>query len=144
MYKFEKSVFIQRAQQEVFDFVSDPANEPQWQSGGGSSEWTSEGPVGVGSTQRSTTKFLGREIESTIEITVWDPPNEYTQKVLSGPVPFEANMKFEPKEDGTQIILSGQAEFGGFFKLAEGLVGKQLEKQLDNDLKSLKELLEGI
>ncbi len=38
--------------------------------------------------------------------------------------------------------MDGQAEFGGFFKMAEGLVGKQLEKQLDTDFNGLKRALE--
>jgi hypothetical protein len=33
-------------------------------------------------------------------------------------------------------------EIGGFFKMAEGLVGKQAEKQTEADLEVLKRLLE--
>ena len=142
MYKFEHSVFINRPQQEVFDFVSNPANDSQWDSGGGTTEMTSEGPLGLGSTFRTTTKFLGRGIEANLENTSWDAPNEYTQKALSGPIPFEVKKTFDPKENGTQLTVSGQVEFGGFIKMAEGLVGKQMEKQIDTDYNALKILLE--
>ncbi len=142
MYQFEKSVFINRPQQEVFDFVSNTANESQWDSGGGTTEKTSEGPTGLGTTYRTTTKFLGRGIEADIEITSWDAPNEYTQKGTSGPFPFETKNTFTPKENGTQLTISGQAELSGFFKMAEGLVGKQLEKHIDTDLNLLKIVLE--
>jgi hypothetical protein len=37
----------------------------------------------------------------------------------------------------------GQAEMGGFFKIAEGLAGRQLEKQIEKDLAGLKRALEG-
>ena len=142
MFTFEKSLFINRPPQEVFDFVSDPAKDTEWRNTAGSSEWTSEGPPGVGSTLHSVDKFLGRKIDSTAEITAWDPPNLYGQKVLSGPIPFEFTIKFESKENGTQLTMSGEAEPGGFFKIAEGLVGKQLEKQLDTDFNALKLVLE--
>ncbi len=142
MITFEKSIFINRPNQEVFDFVTNPANDAKWVSTSESAEWTSEGPVGVGSTQRSVNKFLGRKIEGIFEVTVWDPPKEYALKSVGGPISLEATNKFEPKENGTQLTVTGQGEVGGFFKLAEGLVGKQLEKQLDAEYNALKLLLE--
>jgi len=39
------------------------------------------------------------------------------------------------------MTLTAQAELGGFFKLAKGLVGKQLEKQMETMLVALKTLL---
>ena len=49
MFTIEKSIFINRPQQEVFDFTSDPANAHKWQSQVLSVEWSSESPHGVGS-----------------------------------------------------------------------------------------------
>ncbi|MGB7875775.1 MAG: hypothetical protein WBL25_15450 [Anaerolineales bacterium] len=40
------------------------------------------------------------------------------------------------------ISLSANAEVGGFFKMAEGLVSKQAEKQIESDWAALKKLLE--
>ncbi|MGB7874028.1 MAG: hypothetical protein WBL25_06565 [Anaerolineales bacterium] len=57
------------------------------------------------------------------------------------PVPFEGTQKFEAQDGGTQMTLTAQAELGGFFKLAKGLVGKQLEKQMETMLVALKTLL---
>ena len=81
-------------------------------------------------------------MESTAEITAWDPPNLYGQKSIDSPFPFEFTMKLEPKENGTDLTMSGSAEPGGFFKLAEGLLRKQLEKQFSTDLKGLKLAME--
>ena len=96
----------------------------------------------MGSTQHSVDKFLGRNIESDSEVTVWDPPNEYGWKSVGGPIPFELSIKFTTEENGTKLSFSGQAELGGFFKLAEGLAGKQMEKQIDGDFNNLKDVLE--
>ena len=142
MFTYEKSLFINRPQQEVFDFVSNPANNTQWQSTTEAAEWTSEGPPGVGSTERSVVRFLGRKIDTTNEITIWDPPRQYGFKSVSGPFPLEVTMKFESQEIGTQLTVNLQAEFGGFFKIAEGLVGKQAVKLLSTNLGALKLLLE--
>jgi carbon monoxide dehydrogenase subunit G len=143
MYKFEHSVYISRPQQEVFDFLTNPANDTKWRESAISGEWTSDGPIGVGSTQHTVDKLLGREIESTLEVTAWDPPRKVGIKTVGGPMPYEATQTFESMEGGTQLTFSGHAEIGGFFKLAEGLVGKQLEKQIDKDLNSLKQYMEG-
>lgn len=56
---------------------------------------------------------------------------------------FQGTFGFESTgEGGTEVIADFEVEFGGFFKLAEGLVGKQLEKQLETDFDALKLLLE--
>jgi len=142
MYKFEKNVFINRPQQEVFDFVTNLANDTQWQSGVELSEWTSDGPPAVGSTHKVVRNMLGRNMEATIVVTSWDPPNQWGNKSDGGPVPFEGMQKFEAQDGGTLMTFSAQAELGGFFKLAEGLVGKQIEKQIETDSAKLKKLLE--
>jgi uncharacterized membrane protein len=142
MYAFEHSIFINRPVQEVFDFATNPDNTPKWQSSVESAEWTSNGPVGVGATWRAESKFLGRKIEATTQVTSWDPPNVNAFKTIGGPVPFENRMTFEAMNGGTQMSISGSAELGGFFKLAEGLVGKQVEKQIGSDFAALKLLLE--
>ena len=142
MVSFEKSLFINRPQQEVFDYLSDPANDSEWQSSTISSEWTSEGPPGVGSTLNQSIKFMGRKFESGSEVTAWDPPNHYAQKTTGGPIPFEVNLKFAAEENGTRVTVTGTAETGGFFKLAEGVVGKQLQKQVGSDFDNLKVVME--
>jgi uncharacterized membrane protein len=142
MFKFEKSIMINRPQQEVFDFVTDLSNDSKWQSSIVSVERTSDGPIGAGSTWSYKLKFLGREMEAEIELTSYDSPNLARIKSIDGPVPFEMSYKFESNGNGTQMTFSGQTELGGFFKMAEGLVGKQFEKQMDADGAALKKLLE--
>ena len=142
MTTHETRIFINRPPQEVWDIISNPANIAQWSSNTESAEWTSEGPPGVGSTQRDVGKVLGRKIESTSEITAWDPPKVFGQKSTSGPVPWESMWKLEPKENGTQLTVRAGAELGGFFKMAEGLVVKQLVKMMDTNIEALKLLLE--
>ncbi len=144
MFKTRISVSIDRTQEDVFDYAADPANDAQWQSSVQSSDWASQPPHGVGSTQNSVIRFLGRNIESTVEITAWDRPHKYGFKVIEGPVPFQGVVEFATSgEWGTELTMDIEAEFGGFFKLAEGLVGKQLEKTLDTDFNALKLVLEG-
>jgi uncharacterized membrane protein len=142
MIKFEKNVLINRPQQEVFDFVTDLSNDPKWQSSIESVERVSDGPIGVGSTWRYVTNFLGRKNETEIQMTRYEPPHQSSVKAVRGPIPFENTHKFQKQGGGTLLTFIGQVEIGGFFKMAEGLVGKQMEKQMDADGAALKRLLE--
>ena len=143
MFKTRISVSIDRTQEDVFDYVTDPANDAEWQSSVQSSQWASQPPHGVGSTQNLVNRFLGRKIKSTLEVTAWDRPNKYGFKVTEGPVALQGVIELTTSgEWGTELTMDVEAEFGGFFKLAEGMVGKQLEKQLDTDLDALKLLLQ--
>ena len=145
MFKTRRSVVINRSPQDVFDYVTDPANDANWQGPAESSRWTSESPHGVGSTQEQVIKFLGRKLELTSEITMWDSPNTTGFRVIEGPIiPFQGVFAFESTgEGGTELTVDFEGEIGGFFKMAEGLVGRQMEKQFDTDLNALKLLLEG-
>ncbi len=50
----EHNVVIERPIEEVFAFVTDPNNDPLWQSTSLETEQTSEGPVDVATTFRNT------------------------------------------------------------------------------------------
>lgn len=142
MAEFTVTTFIDRPPQEVFDYATNPANTNKWQSSNRSSEWSSNGPVGVGSTIRSVGRMLGRDMEMDLEITAWDPPNLWGMKGSSGPMKFTNSNKFEPKDGGTLLVQNFQGEVGGFFKLAESMAIKQLQKMVETDGQALKTLLE--
>ena len=138
----ELSVVIDRPIEEVFAFATEPENEPLWQSTSLETEQTSGGPVGVGTTFRNTSKFLGRRIDSTYEVTGNEPPRRRCVRVTSGPIPGSGCYLFEPAEGGTRFTQRFEAEIGGFFRLAEPLVGRAIRRQMEADMATLKDLLE--
>ena len=143
MIKVELSIVINRPVAEVFAFVADPSNNKKWQEGLVESRLTSPGPVGLGAQITDVRKFLGREMDSKLEVTAFEPNKIFAEKVVSGPLQFEIIQTFEPSGDGTKVSLVAQGEPGGFFKLAEGMVHKQLQSQLEGDSQRLKKALEG-
>lgn len=142
MYQIENSIYIERPAEEIFDAITNPDKQHLWQNLTESAEWTSNGAPGVGSTMTVVAKFLGRRMEVGIEVTAWDPPYRLDWKSVNGPYPSEVTNRIQPQNGGAVLTSSSQAEFGGFFKLAEGLVARQLKKQLDTNYESLKLLLE--
>ena len=142
MVKLETSNVINRPIEEVFALLSNAENDPKWQSGIIESKKTSDGPVGVGTTWRRVSQLIGRRIESESEITEYELNRKYTVKSKSGPFPFEGRTTFERVEGGTRINLKGEAEIGGFFKLAEPLVVGMVKRQFEGDNANLKDLME--
>ncbi|MEJ2265130.1 MAG: SRPBCC family protein [Anaerolineales bacterium] len=142
MFEIKNSIFINRPPQDVFNILTDPAKLSLWQSTVETAEWSSNGTHGVGSTMKVVAKFLGRAIESEIEVTAWESPHRLDYKSVDGPYPAEASNTLEPQGEGTLLTSVSQGEMGSFFKLAEGLVARQLEKQLNANYESLKLLME--
>ena len=143
MIKVEHSAVINRPVKEVFEFVADPTREPEWQEGVTEAGFSPGSTAGVGAEIFEKRKFLGREMVSKMKVTKYEPNKEFTGKVIEGQVKFEVAQSFESVNGGTKVNITIQGEPGGFFKLAEGMVQKQLASQMEADFKRAKTLLEG-
>lgn len=143
MAKLSKSYFIDRPINDVFNFVTDPANDHLWRESTSIAEWITDAPVGVGSKMRSKDHFLGRTIEYVLEITAWDPPKLYSTKSVGGPIPVDVTFWFSIEGNGTRILIEGDIELGGLFKMAEGLIKIQFDKQFEKEWGALTRILEG-
>jgi len=62
-----------RPSDEVFAYIANFENNPQWQSGQIEARFTSEGPLQVGSTYDQVATFMGRRIVSTFEVLEYEP-----------------------------------------------------------------------
>jgi carbon monoxide dehydrogenase subunit G len=142
MITVEKSVHINKPIAEVFAFMSDFANDAKWQSDLVRSEKTSEGPIAVGTTGLYVQKLMGKELKNDVVVTVYDAPKRFGMKTTSGPVQFEILASLEEMGGGTHVTINAKGEPGGFFKLAEGLIQKELEKTFERDFEKLKQILE--
>jgi uncharacterized protein YndB with AHSA1/START domain len=146
MGKFTVSVFINRSQQDVFDFLTNPANLSKWNSNFASAEWASSDAPGLGSTYKVLAKMSGGKNEGLFEITQWDPPQRYSYKSISGlPFPIESiesAVTLAPKENGTQITFESQFGLAGILKFAEGMFRKFAEKGDGDNFDTAKRLLE--
>ena len=96
----------------------------------------------VGTKVTEVRKFLGRRMDSTLEVTQYEPDRKFSIRVLSGPVPFDVEHTLEADDGGTRVKWVGTGEPGGFFKLAEPLVARQVQRQFRGDFETLKDLLE--
>lgn len=159
MIKVSHSVMIDRPAKDVFAFIANPENAPQWVSGVHEVKKLSEGPMAVGAKARQVRRFMGQELGSDFEITHFEPNTRLDVKVTSGPLagfhvaesvasaPGDiAEHAAAAKKEQAVVTFVGQGEVAGalgkLFKLAEPVLARMYERQLQADMGHLKDLLE--
>jgi carbon monoxide dehydrogenase subunit G len=129
----ELTIEIARTPEEVYAFLTDVANLPEWQSGVRSAELQDRRIV-------ETRSFLGRELQTTLEVVEQEEPRLFTLKALDSPVPFTVRHELEAVDGGaTRLRVVADGDVPGF---ASGLIAQRAKRQFRKDFARLKELLE--
>jgi len=137
------STMINRPVRQVFDFVSTPENDFQWQYGTLATARISEGISDIGTSFRSIGHLMGHRVQSTFAVTEYKPDRKYGFKSLSGPWQSQTTYTFEMDKDSTRIDISTQVTMINFFQVNQGVLEKNLKKQLEENMTTLREILEG-
>src|SRR5919112_3979758 len=140
----EESVVINRPPQEVFDYVANRENLPEWSSPILEVQKHTRGPLTEeGARYTTVAKALGRRFQTPFEVTVHDPPRRHTDTSRGGPFPQEYTHIFEEVEGGgTRLTEVTEGEPGGFFRVVGPLLEASGRRQFRADLETLKDLLE--
>ena len=142
MINLNNSTLIYRPISQVFDFMSTPENDFQWQYETLTSARLSEDVCSMGTFFRSIGHLMGRRVESTFEVNEYEPNKKYGFKSISGPLHSQTSYTFEIASGSTKINISTQANVVNFFQVDEGILEKKMKKQLKENLAMLKDLLE--
>jgi uncharacterized membrane protein len=142
MINLNVSTMIYRPIQQVFDFVSTPENDFQWQYGTLGTSRVSIDVSKTGSFFRSIGHLLGRRMQSTFEVTEYELNRKYAFKSVSGPMHSQTSYSFEVDSGSTKISISTQAHAVDSFQMNERLLEKKMQKQLKENLALLKTILE--
>ena len=134
--------FIYQPIKRVFDFMSTPENDFQWQYGTLASTQVSEGAAKVGTFFRSIGHLMGHRIQSTFEVTEYEPNRKYAFKSLSGPLLSHTSYAFELADGSTKINVTTRASVINLLQMDDGVLEKKLKKQLKENLAMLKNILE--
>ena len=135
-------ILIERPVKQVFDFMSAPENDFQWQYGTLATARLSGCVSAIGTLFRSIGHLMGQRNLSTFEVTEYELNKKYGFQSLSGPLQSRTSYTFEIVAGSTKITVSTQANVVGFFRVADGILEKKIKKQLKEDLIMLKNLLE--
>ena len=129
----ELTIEIARTPEDVFAYLTDASNLPQWQEGVKSASLR-DGRI------EESRSLLGRELDTTLEIVEREEPRLFTLRALDGPVRVTIRHELEPADDGTQLTVTAEGDIPGGF--AAGFVARRVEKQFRKDFERLKQILE--
>ena len=142
MIKVETTVHVNCPPQEVFAYLSNFENNPKWQSGMREARFTSEGSLRLGPTYEQVASFLGRPVLSTFEVIAYEPGQMVKATSTSGSFPITFTRIVSAEEEGTRVTAVIEGDASGFFKLAEPLLARFVQRSVDNDYANLKKILE--
>jgi uncharacterized membrane protein len=142
MAKVEANVVINRPLTEVFQFMSVNENALQWQSGLLETRVTND-VEGPGRAWIDTIQVLGRRMETPFQTTTdWRLNQKIAFQSTGGPIPMQGSFSFAPNGKGVQVTFLLTGEPGGFFKLAEPVLMRLIQRQWDTNMANLKDVLE--
>jgi carbon monoxide dehydrogenase subunit G len=141
---FTRTVAVQiaRPPADVFDYVADARNRPQWDEDVISEELTSPEPIGVGSTVRTRLRSMGKEYEYNWEIVEHRSPTHVTIESTSGPFPTTLAFVLAERDGGTSLEFAVTGKPGGPLRLLQPLIARNTQANLDRNFPRLKQALE--
>jgi hypothetical protein len=93
------SIEIDRAPDEVFDFIAEVRNNSLWRRGQRSGEWTSEPPLRVGSTYDQRVRFLGKDFGNSFEVVELEPGRGMKFASTGGSFPLTVTRRVIPLDE---------------------------------------------
>ena len=142
MVHFELSIEIDRPVHDVWEYLIEPENVPEWQSSAVSSHQVSEGPIALGARLRDERRFMGRRATSDVEVSEFEPERLFTLHGLSGPVRFTVRHRLSENGAGTKLDVEAEADPGGIGRFMRPVIERAAEHELKGDFARLKQILE--
>lgn len=142
MINLNSSAMVYAPIKRVFDFVSTPENDFQWQYGTLATATITNDNNRMGIFFRSVGHLMGRRNLGTFEVTEYEPNSKYGFKSLSGPLHSQTSYTFEMTNDGTRVNISSQVHVTSLSQMNEHILGEKIKNQLNENLTMLKDLLE--
>lgn len=142
MMQVTSSIDIYRSAQLIFEFISSPANNFEWQYGTLASGTTSPAGNGVGTVFESIGHLMGRRINSTFEVIHFEPNRRYGFRSVSGPMQLTTIFSLDASTNYTRLTVATRAAPSNESKGTERGMELYMLRQLREDLGMLKKLLE--
>jgi uncharacterized membrane protein len=137
------SIEIDRPAAEVFAFVSEFTNNPQWQRGQRECRWTSPPPLQVGSTYEQHARFLGRDLVNSFRVIELEPGRRIRFTSTAGTFPLTIIRTVEPLGDARARFTEHVAgDPRGVYRIAEPILRRLVSGTIKRDFPRLKALLE--
>ena len=142
MQSARRTITIKRPIADVFAYVANGLNGPNWRPGVLDISLVSG--EGVGAVYRQGVRGPGgRRIAADYEVTAFEPSRRLAFKATAGPVRPSGEYAFEEAPEGTVLTFSLEEPLSGWKRF---VFGRPVQQTMDAEMKALdrlKELLEG-
>ena len=142
MARIEESVEIKRPVGDVFAYTTEAKSWPEWQSIITEAEQTSQGPWGVGTTFKGTSRMMGLSMKWTAKATEYEPNKKWGKNITCGSMTIEEHVTYEPIEERIRFTIVYDMKVGGLLKLFSPMVVSSMRKETKKSLSDLKSILE--
>lgn len=144
MPRVAHSVEIDAPPDAVFPYLAAAEQRLRWMASLRESEPLTDGPPSVGTRWRDVFEDLGQRIELEAEMVAYEPPRLLRVRLSSRAIDATSEQRLEAVDGRTRVKAVIETEYKSFTaRLASGIVTQHAQKQLEADLASLKELVEG-
>jgi carbon monoxide dehydrogenase subunit G len=144
--KLTKSIEIEVSPEEAFTFINDQKKMNDASKGFSEMEYTSKGPVGVGTTYHLVSKIGGQEREADMEVTEFVKNKKMSNHTIgASKVKMGTSWTLDPTAKGTKLAVSMDYEvpYSVLGKVVDKLkVSKDLDKVMGKMMESIKKALE--
>jgi uncharacterized membrane protein len=129
------SVEVERPADEVFAYLDEVENNPEWLAGMQSARWTTDPPRGVGSRYEQRARFLGKEIRTTFEVVDHQPGRRVTIRSLEGSsFPLTVTRQVEPLgARRCRVTETVESDPSGFYRIAGPLLHAMVTRRIKRD-----------
>lgn len=138
--RVELTIEIARPPDDVFAYLTDVEQLPRWQKS--VLEARADGPFAEGTRIVERRSLFGREAESELQVTAFEPGRRLTLETIRGPVELEVDHRLEQAETGTRLEVTAAGRAKGALRFAGPAVAAGARQELKRDFERLKALLE--
>ncbi len=127
---------------DVFAYVADLTNNPNWQSGIESTQWTSPPPLALGATAKQ--QLDGGKAAVEYRVTALEPGRSITVETLAGaaiPVTVTRTVQML-NESSTRLRMDLVGHPPGWRRLTTPLLRRLVRRDIASDYRRLKRILE--
>ena len=146
MTKLTRSIEIEASPEKVFAFTHDIEKMNQITKGASEGQYTSKGPVGVGTTMHYVGKAGGSQAEFDMEITEFEKNKKISMRTIgASKFKMKGSHTLEPTAKGTKLTntMDYELPYSILGKIVDKLkVHKDIEKQVEKQLRDTKKALE--
>jgi len=135
-------IYVKAKPDEVFAYLANLENAPEWVPDLISVRQTSEGDLGVGTRYTETVQMGKQSNEAELEITEYNPPRVFAHKGQGGPAKFSARFVLKPDGDGTRIEHHYTVRMTGFYIFFAPFTNRWVRKNTEAAMEVLKTILD--